>query len=178
MTEPTVAADVRGLLAAIARSLDVPLARWNTADEQARERLLTWRTDAVRIAVEGILAGGRGITYTVGILNAHTTEAPVSYAVWEPAGSWVPADHCDRASLTLRWESRRLGWELRRQGEQLLGTLDGYPDHAKPNGAREALAWAADASEIPADRWIQRPARSTSFHTHVDPSATCAGGAR
>jgi len=177
MTEPAVAADVRGLLAAIVTALDVPPARIHPADEQARERLLVWRASTTCIALEGILAGGCSITYTAEILNAHTAESPVSYAVWEPAGSWVPADHCDRASLTLRWESRRLGWELRREGE-LLDSLDGFPVGAEPNGAREALAWAADASEIPADRWIQRPARSTSFHTHVDPSATCAGGAR
>jgi hypothetical protein len=89
---------------------------------------------------------------------------------------FVPAHHCDHADLTLMWESCR--WELRHQGERLLGTLDGFPVGAEPNGAREAIAWAADASEIPAGLWIQRPARSGAFHTHVDAGATCLGGAR
>jgi len=177
MTESTVTADVGALLAAIVRSLDVPVARWNAADEQARERTLTWRADAVRIAVEGVLAGGRSIAYTAELLAAHTAESPISYAVWEPAGSWVPADHCDHASLTLRWESRRLGWELRREGE-LLGSLDGFPVGAEPNSRKAALAWAVAAARVPAGLWIQRPARSTSFHTHADPAATCSGGAR
>jgi hypothetical protein len=80
MTEPTVATEVRGLLAAIVASLNVPFARRYRADEAARDRLLSWRTSAVRIAVEGVLAGDYTAARAAALLADHTAESPVVYA--------------------------------------------------------------------------------------------------
>jgi hypothetical protein len=89
--------------------------------------------------------------------------------------AFIPAWRCDRATHYLMWERLRgneYGWTVT-AGTQLLGALDGYPVGAPARTHLDAVPWAAGLTGIPADRWIQQPARSGAYHTHHDNGRPC-----
>lgn len=82
--------------------------------------------------------------------------------------AFVEAYRCDRAAYYLLWErlhGNTYGWAVH-HGNQVVGTLDGYPIDTPARTSRDAVPWAADLTGIPADHWVQQPPRSGAFHTH------------
>lgn len=90
-----------------------------------------------------------------------------------------PAHHCDRAAHILAWGLIHpgqpvQGWILRRcdRPALVIATIEGYPPGRDPILADAAKAWADDLLGAAQD-WIEKPNRSSAFHTHAD-SRPCA----
>lgn len=83
---------------------------------------------------------------------------------------YIPAYQCDLARFYLLWErlrGRRYGWVVH-HGEQVLGTLDGFPVGQPARTHLDAVPWAAKVTGIPADQWIRQPAHSSAHHAHQE----------
>lgn len=76
----------------------------------------------------------------------------------------MPAWHCGRAVLALRWDEQALHWVLRRRGVEVART-PGYPTGRGPVHAAAARDWADSILGARQD-WIEKPTRSGAYHTH------------
>ncbi|MEV5688624.1 hypothetical protein AB0L68_36510 [Streptomyces sp. NPDC052164] len=83
MAGPELTEPMRGLLAAIAEALNVPLPGHADVDEQAYNRLLAKRADLAQIATSSVLRFDDTLA-AAAWLRAECADTPVTYTVYRP----------------------------------------------------------------------------------------------